>query len=239
MVKAIKAVAGATLLLASVSQVQAGGKAVACYQPVHQPAQYSTVHERVMVSPGSRQVITTPAEYAWRERRVMVRGESVSYRIIPAQYRTVSETVMVEPARSVARIVPGQTRLVHKTVMTHPGGYAWQWKVINGKNTLCKVKTKPVYGTVAEHVTGPSRTVYETVPARYATRSKTVMVSPERREAIRVPAVYDTVREKVMVRVATSRVVATPAVYETRARTIKVRDEVNGWKQVAIPRHCR
>ena len=65
------------------------------------------------------------------------------------------------------------------------------------------------------------------------------MVSPERREAIRVPAMYDTVREKVLVRAATSHVVATPAVYETRSRAIKVRDEVNGWKQVAIPRHCR
>ena len=139
-----------------------------------------------------------------------------------------------------ARTIPGQTRLVHKTVMTHPGGTAWEWKMINGKNTLCKVKTKPVYATVAEHVTvSHARTVHETIPARYAARTKTVMVAPERREAIRVPAMYDTVREKVLVRAATSHVVSTPPVYETVPRTVKVRDEVRGWQQVAIPRHCK
>lgn len=236
----IRIAAAAAILAASATQTQAGSRAVACYQPVHQPAQYRTVTETVLVSAGERHVETIPAEYGWREKQVQVRGERISWRTIPAEYRTVSEEVLLEPARTVARTVPARTALVHKKVKVSDGGYAWEWKVIKGKKTLCKVKTKPVWGTVAERiVVEPERTVHETVPARYGIRTKNVLVTSARKERVVEPAIYDTVREKVLVRAGSSRVIETPAVYETVTRRIKTRDAVDGWKQVAIPRHCK
>ncbi len=240
MSKLIGVAAGTVFLMSSALQVSAGGDAVACYRPVHSPAQYRTIQEAVLVSPGRRYVKTIPAEYGYRTRRVMVRPAQVSWSVVPARYRTIREQVLIEPARKIARTIPAVTRIAHRTVMTHPGGYAWQWKIIHGKKTLCKVRTPPAYSTVAEQVVvRPRQVVYDVVPARYGYRERTVLVSPEKRVRHMTPAQYDTVRETVVIRQARRHVVEVPPVYQTVTRQVKVREAYSGWKRVAISGRCR
>jgi hypothetical protein len=76
--------AAAILLAMSIaSPAAAGGKSLACYQQVHQPAVYKTIHEQVVVRPGG-----------------------VVHETVPARYGQVTEKVLVEPERVVARHVP-------------------------------------------------------------------------------------------------------------------------------------
>ena len=115
--------------LGMVSEAVAGGRAVECYEPVHRPALYDTVYEDVMVSPG---------------------GQLVDYD--PPIYGTYERVEQIAPPRVTYEVVPASTRTVYRTVQVDDGGYAWEWRVIHGRQVLCKVWRKARYARVAETV---------------------------------------------------------------------------------------
>lgn len=169
-------------LSAATSPAAAGGKTLACYQKVHRPAVYRTVHEQVVVRPGG-----------------------VVHETIPARYRQVTEKVLVSPERVVARHIPAVTRTVQQTVMVRAKSVGWEWRHVHGVRTLCKVVHPAQYATRAHTVVvQPARTVHERIPARYAHRTRTVLVQPERSIARHVPPVIKTVARTVEVQPASA-----------------------------------
>ncbi|WP_417417590.1 hypothetical protein [Hoeflea sp.] len=177
-----RGIAAAILALSVASPAAAGGKTLACYQQVHQPAVYRTVHEQVVVRPGG-----------------------VVHETIPARYSQVTEKVLVAPEQVVARHIPAVTRTVHQTVMVRPKSVGWEWRHVHGVKTLCKVVHPAQYATRAHTVVvQPARTVHERIPARYAHRTRTVLVQPERTIARHVPPVIKTVARTVEVRPASA-----------------------------------
>ena len=106
------AAAFATALVAIVAPTAASAGCYSCYQPqpccgqqyVQQvvPAEYRTVQETVMVSPGRTIAHRTPARYqtVMVPQTVMVEPEGVAYEQIPPQFANVQRTEMVAPARA-------------------------------------------------------------------------------------------------------------------------------------------
>ena len=177
-----RSLSAAVLALSVASPALAGGNTLACYQQVHQPAVYKTVHQQVVVRAGG-----------------------VIHETIPARYGQVTEKVLVTPAQVVARHIPAVTRTVHQTVMVRPKSVGWEWRYVNGKKTLCKVVHPAQYETRAQTViVQPARTVHERIPARYAHRSRTVVIEPARTVARQVPPVIKTVARTVEVQPASS-----------------------------------
>lgn len=177
-----RGVLAAVIAFSVTSPALAGGKTLACYQQVHQPAVYKTVHQQVVVRPGG-----------------------VVHETLPARYGKVTEKVLVEPERLVARHIPAVVKTVHQTVMVRPKSVGWEWRHVHGVKTLCKVVHPAQYATQARTVVvHPARTVHERVPARYAHRSRTVIVEPARTIARQVPPVIKTVARQVEIRPASS-----------------------------------
>lgn len=100
-------------------------------------------------------------------------GGSRCYRedYTPAQYETVQERVLLRAPRTYARVIPAEYGQVSETVMVSPGGRTWQ-------------VTRDAYGRAVG--------CWVDVPARYATRHRTVQVSAEQVVPVAVPAVYGT-----------------------------------------------
>ena len=173
----------AAILTASVaSPALAGSRTLACYQQVHQPAVYKTVHQQVVVRPGG-----------------------VVHETILARYGQITERVLIEPERLIARHVPAVVRTVHQTVMVRAESVGWEWRHVHGVKTLCKVVLPTQYATQAQTVVvQPARTVHERVPARYAHRTRTVVIEPSRTIARQVPPVIKTVARTVEVRPASA-----------------------------------
>ncbi|MER8762934.1 MULTISPECIES: hypothetical protein [unclassified Mesorhizobium] len=187
------AIAGLTML-GTMSETAAGGRAVECYEQVNRPAVYDTVYEDVLVSPAGQQVEYEAPIYGTRERVVQIAPARVSYEIVPATTRTIYRSVRVDD-----------------------GGYSWEWRIINGRKVLCKVRHKARYERVAE----------------------IVVIEPERRRRVVLPAEYESVAEEVLVRPEQQRIVDIPASYQTVARRVVVREGSSSWRRLHIPRHCR
>lgn len=229
----------ALAVLGTVSETAAGGRAVACYEPYRTAPVYDTVYENVEVNPGYSRVEVTPAIYGTRSRTVVVREEQVGYRTIPAEYAYQRERVEIYPATRVARTIPAEVRTRYRTVKVSDGGYDWEWRWIDGRKVLCKIKRKARYERVAETVVvREARTVYETVPAEYGYRSRKVMISPERTERYVIPARYATVEEQVVVQPEQRRLVEVPPSYRRVARKVLVQEGSKGWRRVHLRRHC-
>jgi regulator of extracellular matrix RemA (YlzA/DUF370 family) len=229
-----------TALSAMTTQTVAGGYAQSCYEKVHHPPQYKTVHETVMVDPGRKQVEVIPAIYGTEKRRVLIRPEQVGYNVVPARYGWSTEKVLIQPESTIARHIPAVTKTVHRKVMVSEGGYTWEWQIIKGRKVLCKVKRPAVWKTVAEHVVvRPAQTYHERVPARWGYEKRQVMIEPARKERYVIPAEYGYTNEQVLIRPAEKRVHHTPPRYETVARTVMVRPGSSGWRQVQISGHCK
>jgi hypothetical protein len=217
----------------------AGGKPVECYRKTHRPAVYDTVYEHVQVHGAYVRTEVTPALYGTRKVRRLVSPERVSYRVIPAEYEIEREKVLLHPARKVARTIPAVVDAVHRKVKVD-GGYAWEYRKINGKMVLCKVKRKATWRRVTETVVvRPARTVYETAPAEYGYRERAVLVRDAHKEAVIVPAVYDYELERVVIQPEIVRSIEVPASYQTIAREVLVREGNSSWERVAIPMHCQ
>ncbi|WP_292521483.1 hypothetical protein, partial [Mesorhizobium sp.] len=162
-------------VLGMVSETAAGG--VECYEQVNRPAFYETVYENVLVSPAGQQVEYVPPIYGTRERVVQIAPQRVSYEIVPAIIRTIYRTVKVDD-----------------------GGYSWQWRLINGRKVLCKIRHKARYERVAETVVvQPERQRRVVSPAEYESVAEEVLVQPEQRRIVNFPASYQTVARRVLV----------------------------------------
>jgi len=104
------AAAFATVLVAAAIPTAASAGCYSCYAPpqpccVQQqvaPAQYRTVQETVMVSPGRVIAHRTPAQYrtVMVPQTVMVAPEGVAYERTAPEYATQERVEMVAPARS-------------------------------------------------------------------------------------------------------------------------------------------
>ena len=55
--------AGSSLLFAVSPSMAGGSRAISCYQPVHEPAEYASVAETVMVRPAETVYETVPPVY--------------------------------------------------------------------------------------------------------------------------------------------------------------------------------
>jgi hypothetical protein len=189
----VPAATALAVLLGAAGQGMAGGKPVECYERYQTAPVYDTVYENVLVRAASQYVRTEPAIYGTRKRAVLVSPQRVSYQFVPAVYDTQ-----------------------YRTVKISDGGYSWEWRVINGRKVLCKVKHKARYQRVAE----------------------TVLVQAAYKRRIVIPAEYGYEVEKVVVQPERRRVVEVSALYETRARRVLVSEGQTGWKRVKIRTHC-
>jgi hypothetical protein len=81
-----------------------------CYVPQEVPAQYRTIEETVMVSPGRTIAHRTPAQYetVMVPKTVMVAPSRVEYQQIPPEYATQQRVQMVAPAQTY--YVPARPR---------------------------------------------------------------------------------------------------------------------------------
>lgn len=169
------------------------GKPVACYEQYRTAPVYDTVYESVLVRPASQYVQTEPAIYGTRRRAVLLADGRVGYQTVPAIYETR-----------------------YRTVKVANGGYPWEWRVIDGRRVLCKVKHKARYQKVVENVL---------VQAAYTRR-------------VVIPAQYTYELERVVIQAERSRVIEVPATYETRARRVLISEGETGWRRVKIRQHC-
>jgi regulator of extracellular matrix RemA (YlzA/DUF370 family) len=191
--KVVPAATAMAMLLGPISDSLAGGKTIACYEQYRTAPIYNTVYENVLVNPASQYYETVPAIYGTRKRAVVITPEQVSYEVVPAI-----------------------TRTQYRKVKIADGGYSWEWRVINGRKVLCKIKHKPRYEMVAE----------------------TVVVQPEYKRRIVIPAQYGYEVEQVVIQPEQRRVVDVPATYQTVARQVLVSEGQTGWRRVKIRQHC-
>ena len=231
----------ATMLLAATAQVSAGGGyPVECFERYRTAPLYATVTENVQVNPGYTHVEVTPPIYGVKTREVLVKSGRIKYRTTPALYSYEKERVLVEPARTVKRLVPAVTETRYKKVRVADDGYTWEWRVINGRKVLCKIKRKARYEHVAYTVeVAPARYVHEKAPARYAYQTRKVLVEPESTESYVLAPEYETVREHVVIQPKQVRHYEVAPSYRTHARQVLVSEGAEGWRQVRIPRHCK
>jgi len=237
--KTLPAATALAVLIGPIGEGLAGGKPVECYARYHRPAVYDTAHQRVLFRAGSSRVGIEPALYGTEQRLTLISPERVTYRIIPAEYQTVREKVLLYPATTVARKIPAVTETIHRKVKVE-GGYAWEYRNINGRVVLCKVKRKATYRTAAETVViEPARIVREAVPASYGYRDRAVLVRAERKEAVIIPAEYGYSTERVLIRPERRTAIEVPAAYQVVSRKVLVSRAASGWQRVDIPRHCK
>jgi len=180
--------------LMAVPVAQAGesgcGTAVACYEKVPAPVIHRTIQRRHVIEPGLYEVARVPSLYGWRKRRVMVEPGQVIWNETPPVYRTVTVTKRV------------------------PGGYRWEKRGVNGRETLCKVK----------------------LPPRTLTVEKKILVSKGQRWAERMPPIYAWTEDRILLRPYKNIAIHTPPhVLATRER-VAIQPEGHVWRK--IPRRA-
>lgn len=191
--KPVSAAVAACFSLAAISPGIAGGKPIECYERYRTAPEYGTVTENVQVNPESSWVYRTPPIYGTRKRDILIRPEQVAYEIVPAVMKTKYRTVKIAGA-----------------------GYGWEWRWINGRKVLCKVRLKARYQKVAE----------------------TVVVRAEHKRRIVIPAVYDYEVERVLIQPEQKRLVVAPPSYRPVSREVLLREGETGWKRIKIRNHC-
>jgi hypothetical protein len=180
------------VVLGTFSQTAAGGRPIECYERYDRPAVFGTAYENIQVHPASRVVQRIAAIHGTRKRAVVISPERVGYEVVPAAYRTEYRKVKVE------------------------GGYGWEWRVIDGRKVLCKVKLKARYEMVAEKV----------------------LVRAEYERSYVIPAVYTYETEKVLIQPKVKRVIDVGPSYETVKRRVVLQEGSSGWERVRIPNQC-
>ncbi|MCO5066072.1 MAG: hypothetical protein M9924_16890 [Rhizobiaceae bacterium] len=217
----------------------ASGSPIECYQHIYRKPLYGTVTERVELYPAYTDVQTSAAIVGTRERVTQITPESEGVRVIPAQYRTIRERVLLEPAKVVRRQLPPRTEIRYRKELV-PGGYKWEWRVINGRRVLCKIAVPSTYRKVAERVpVGPARTVNQTIPAVYGYREKVIEVAPERHERYVIPARFASETEQVVLRPKIVRERPVAPAYRTVGRKVLLRPGEDAYKRIAIPDRCK
>lgn len=148
-----------------------------------------------------------------QESFVVRPGYNVS-RVIPPRVETVPEPIVVRPARTVRQVIPAVWGTVAETVQVSPPRRVWQVSVDGyGREVGC----------------------WTTVPARYESVPRRVVIKPEQVTYVTVPEKVAVIRRDVVV--APGRVVAehVPAVYETRTQTVEVAPATQRWVPLGPP----
>lgn len=147
--------------------------AVACYQKTSPPVIHRTIKNRYVIEPGLYEVARVPSLYGWRKRRVIVEHGHTVWHETPAVYRTVTVTKKVR------------------------GGYRWETRIINGRETLCKVKLPPKVVTFEKKVLVKRgrRWAERTAPV-YAWEEDRVLLRPYKNIAIHTPPYVRRTRER-------------------------------------------
>jgi hypothetical protein len=237
--KALSAAIAIAVLFAPLGESFAGGKAVECYAHYRQAPVYDMVQEREVFRGAQIREESVPAIYGTRKLRRLLAPGRVEYRVLEPEYQTVREKVLLYPERTVARTIPAVTRTQYRRVKAIGPRYAWEYRIINGKRVLCKVKRKAVYDNIAETVVvQPARVVHERVGATWGYRERSVMIAPQREQRVVYPGAYGYEVEQVLIQPAQRRVVDIPPSYQYVERQVLVREGRSGWERVAIPRHC-
>lgn len=238
--KLLAFVSALAVVATTTAPAAAGGYPVDCYERYRTEPVIGSVTEEVQVHPGYTQTEVTPPIYGIRTSEVLVKpGRIKTYRNPPV-YAYEHEKVLVEGARKVKRLVPAITETRYKKVRVADGGYSWEWRIINGKKVLCKIKHKARYQKVAYQVeVAPARYVYETAPARYAIKKRKVLVTPESTESVVLAPEYETVREPALIEPKRVRRYEVAPSYATRTRQVVVSEGTEGWRQVRVPKYCR
>jgi hypothetical protein len=136
--------------------------------------------------------------YQFATEPVLVEQERRVTRAQPAEYGYVPEKILLRSAYTVPHRSPATYRIVSERVLVAPEHQARKvTRNIFGQNMLCWV----------------------TVPAKYATRQRRVLV-PEAITYEIVPPVYGERQRRVETRPATTTYDIVPAVYENRYRTV-------------------
>ena len=146
---------------------------------------YGTVQERVLLRGARSRIDRVPAIYGTRRCAGWFRRSAPKFASFPRNTAMCAKRSCSTTRPRSTRTIPAVTRTEYRRVKVSDGGYAWEYRTINGKRVLCKVKRKAVYDTVAETVVvKKARVVHERVPAQWGYQKRAVLVAEERREAI-------------------------------------------------------
>ncbi|ACL57798.1 hypothetical protein [Methylobacterium nodulans] len=109
-------------------------------------------------------------------------AECYRYVTIPPVYGTVPEQVMVRPGRTITRVVPPVYDTVTEQVLAAPPSRVWQTSYDdNGQLVGCWVTTPARYATRTRQVmVRPPEVVPEVIPPAYAIYHRKVLVEPAR-----------------------------------------------------------
>lgn len=137
--------------------------------------------------------VVEPAQYQTVAETVMVEPERQIPEYVPAVARRVAETVVIEPERTVTRVIPAVYQAVNETVMVRPATREWRTRNHYGEIVGCWVDVPAEYATRQRTVeVSPAREVEETIPAVTATRIRTEIVEPAQTVYRTIPARYAT-----------------------------------------------
>lgn len=160
-----------------------------------------------------------PARFETVTEQVLVSGPSERIEVIPARYETVNASVLVKPATTQVVDVPARFEWRDEQVLTQSARSEWRRSDCNAA------------GAVA-NATGECACLVS-VPAKFETVRKHVMVEPATTRMLEIPAQYQTVQKTVMTAPASERRISIPAQYRTVTRQVQVSDARDGWARVS------
>jgi len=184
-----------------------------CFAEYYKPAKYATKTEKKLKSEASQKVQVIPAKYGTVTEKVLVQEASTKVVKVPAVYKTVTEKVLVEPART-------------------------EWKVSECSGGACQpgggYTRVPGARDRIDQATGEIMCLV-TIPAKYRTITKRIMVTPPTTKTIEIPAKYKTVTVRKMIQPPQEKVISIPETYQTVTHTVKVQDAQTSWHKVGDP----
>lgn len=158
------------------------------------------------------QQVTTPPVYRTVMERVMVQPERCAMVQTPPVYRTERQQVVLEPERKVVHTIPAIYGKAAETVMVRPGYMKLKHRRGPCGGTTCAVSVPPKFKTICRKVVvRPASYRVEVKPAVMGMVDRQVMVSPGESRRVCQPPVFRTVAKQVMVSPGTTRMVAVQA----------------------------
>lgn len=215
------------------------------------PAVYETVTEQILIKPETKQFIFVPAEFNTISEQVEAKAATKRFVNVPAVYETVTEQIEIEAASTRVETLEPKFKTVQEEVLVKPGYTKWEASKgdqnclsadPNDCQVWCLVEVPAEYKFVSKTInigcdgsgianSGCTKEV--AVPAKYANKTKKVIVTPATTREEIIPAEYSTVSRSVMKTPSQVREVVTPAVYETITKQVVKTPATT--KEVIIP----
>lgn len=158
--------------------------------------------------------VRTPDVYETRKRKVMVSRGHCTRKRTPAVYGWKQVSVVQKRARTVRHRSPAVYKTVTEQKMVRGAHTRWVHKRKGRDRYKCKV----------------------TVPAKYRTVKRRVMVSPRKTWTEKVPAVMGYKKVRTMVSRGKSERMCTPPVYKWVERKVRVKRGHHTWVKSAAPK---